>query len=122
MHAYQHRTIIRISTYIHKIITNLGTPANLLKCLTYNRNLDKKYNLRNLNKLTIPSKGKYNDYIENTFRYFFSKLINEFYINDLDINVNLFKIRVINNINNIFPVFVKTFDKFDINFKNYVKL
>ena len=33
--------------------------------------------LRNANKLTIPYKGKFNDYKEETFSYFFSQFINE---------------------------------------------
>jgi hypothetical protein len=119
LQAYQHRIIIRLSTYIHKILNNSNSPANLVACFTYNNNLNKKYNLRNLNKLYIPSKGKYNDRFENTFNYFFSKFVNELYSEDLLLGFNLFKIRVINNINCNFLKFIKTFEKFDINFKNY---
>jgi len=42
-----------------------------------NSDLNKKYNLRNLLELKITDKGNFNDFGEDTFVYFFSKLINE---------------------------------------------
>jgi len=36
-----------------------------------NNELNKSYNLRNLLDLKIPDKGKYNDFGEETFEYFF---------------------------------------------------
>jgi len=41
-----------------------------------NNELNKSYNLRNLLDLKIPDKGKYNDFGEETFEYFFSKFLN----------------------------------------------
>ena len=87
--------------------TWINVTKNFVACFTYN--LNKKYNLRNLKKLYIPNKFKFNDSFENTFNYFFSKFINELLIKDLKLDFSLFKIRVVNNINCKFLEFIKTF-------------
>lgn len=116
--AYQHRIIIRLSTYIHKLFNNLDSPANLFNFFVFNRELNKNYDLRNLHKLNIPSKGKFNEFKQKTFDYFFSMLINELHINELHLNLNLFKSQLINNIDSLFLKFVQTFEKYDIKFKH----
>lgn len=117
LQAFQHRIIIRVSTYIHKLYNSANAPANLVKNFIFNRDSGKNYSLRNSNKLIVPGIGKYNDYAVDTFSYFFSKLINELLINDLLISEVLFRLRLKNNINRLFLIFISTFSKFDINFK-----
>jgi hypothetical protein len=76
LNGFQHRLIIRLATYIQKIFCYSNSPSNLANCFILNNDLNKSYNLRNLLELKIPDKGKYNDYGEDTFEYFFSKFIN----------------------------------------------
>ena len=114
--AYQHRIIVRISVYIHKIFNSSNSPSKLLNSFVFNRDLNKHYKLRNINHLFIPPHG-FNKNGTETFTYFFSNLLNAFYLNDIDLNHNLFKQRVQNNINIIFLKFIIINKKYDINFK-----
>ena len=50
------RLIIRLATYIQKIFCYSNSPSNLANCFTLNNDLNKSYNLRNLN---IPNFNKY---------------------------------------------------------------
>lgn len=118
LECYQHRLIKRIARFIFKIYKNQNSPNGLKRSLIKNGECKTViYNLRNKIKFFIPSKGKYNDKMEWTFSYFYSKFLNEFLIYDLDLEFNHFCIRIENNINLIFPKFCKLFPKFDLNFK-----
>ena len=90
----------------------------LKKSLTYNKDLNKCYNLRNNNRLSQPEltgfDNKFNDY---TFENFFSKFINTFCLNEMDVSISLFKIRTNNNVNLIFPKFEEHFPQFSLTFK-----
>ncbi|CAF0989180.1 unnamed protein product [Brachionus calyciflorus] len=118
LECYQHRLIKRIARFIFKIYNNQHTPNGLkLSLVKNNENKTVKYNLRNNNNFYIPPKGKFNDHMEWTFTYFYSKFLNEFLIKDLDLEFNHFCKRIENNINLYFPRFCKIFIKFDLNFK-----
>ena len=65
----------------------------------------------------VPAKGRFNDYIERTYGYFYSKFLNEFLLKDIDLSFNFFNQRIENNISIIFLKFCKLFPKFDVNFK-----
>ena len=78
------------------------------------------YDLRNKNMFFLPSKGKYNDHMEWTFSYFYSKFLNEIIeilLDDMELEPNHFCRRIENNVNLYFVKFCKLFDKFDLNFK-----
>jgi len=75
LNGFQHRLIIRLATYIQKTFCYSNSP-NLANCFTLNNDLNKSYNLRNLLKLKLPDIGKYIDYGEDTFEYFFKKFLN----------------------------------------------
>ena len=117
INAFQHRYITRFSTYIHKLFNNFDSPTNLFDSFSFNRDINKKHNLRNIHHLHIPSLSKFNSQEAETFTYFFSKFINAFFLLDLTLNFSLFKTRVKNNINLIFLEFVETNPKFDLMFK-----
>lgn len=124
LNAFQHRIIMRLSTYIYKIFTDDMAPAKLKLCFVYNSQLNKPSGLRNLNSLAIPSKSKFNDHMESTFEYFFSKFINEIFLKIFkkkiyfnEINFNTFKLFIYTNINLIFLNFIEIFKKFDLKFK-----
>ena len=116
--CFQHRLIKRISRFIYNVYNQKNGPVGLKSCLT--RNHEHKtvmLNLRNKNMFFLPSKGKFNDHMEDTFIYFYSKFINEFLFKDLNLRFSLFCQRIENNINISFIKFCKLFPKFDLKFK-----
>ena len=116
--SFQHRTILRLQTYIYKLLHFSDSPRNLCNIFIRNSTLNKKYSLRNSNKFFVPSIGYYNDNGSKQFLYFFSKFVNEIMkIEDFDLNFEFFKNRTKNNINLIFIEFVNIFDNFDLKFK-----
>ena len=100
LECYQHRLIKRIARFIFKIYNNKNSPNGLKMSLI--TNIDKKtisYDLRNKNSFFIQAKGKYNNHMEWTFNYFYSKFLNEFLLSDLSLDPNNFRRRIDNNIN-----------------------
>jgi hypothetical protein len=109
LNAFQHRTIYRLSCFIHKIFNEFTSPQNLFNIFVFNREVQER-TLRNAHHLYIPDNSEF-------FQYFFSKLINLLYLNELSHSFKHFSMRVYNNINLIFSIFVEHFDKFDLIFK-----
>ena len=112
--SLQHRIIIRLMLFSHKIINNEYSPEELRIQFITNFTLNKNYNLRNLNKFYEPTLSKLNNFDEETFIYFFSRFVNDFYINNINLDFNSFKIWANNNVNIFFPKFVKLFPKFQL--------
>jgi len=106
LECYQHRLIKRIARFIFKIFNEKQSPSGLKNSLS--RIKDQKlstYELRNRNDFFVPSKGKYNDHMECTFVYFYSKFLNEFLVQDLNLEANHFFRRIENNVNIYFIFF-----------------
>ena len=116
LECLQHKIIIRLSRFIYKTINVNDTPAGLRTILIRNCSKKLNYDLRNKDEYLVPSKGKFNDYKEKTFDYFFSKFINSFLLNELKFNFPLFCKRIENNINILFIKFCKIFSKFEIDY------
>ena len=93
---------------------NLYFKANLANCFTVNNELNKSYNLRNLLDLKIPDKGKYNDFGEETFEYFFSKFINSVINEIISYGFRKYKKYVNENPNHLLLKTINTFQKFDL--------
>jgi hypothetical protein len=120
LQTFQHRLLIRFSLYIYKIIT-FNTPGKLASIITKNMDREINYSLRNANLYTVPDKGRFNNNMECTFHYFFSKFLNE-NIKDyicLNLSVAAFKKVIRENINSLFIKFIETFEKFDLKMKNF---
>ena len=100
--------------FIYKILKFDDSPINLVNVFKKNSQLNKRY-------FTIPSKGKFNDYKEETFSYFFSKFINEVIGDFTEYKISYFKLIIKQNIKHYFILFVKIFNKFDLNFRVYYK-
>jgi len=103
--------------FIYKILKFNDSPKNLVNTFKKNSQLNKRYALRNANKLTIPYKGKFNDYKEESFSYFFSQFINEVIGDFTEYKISLFKLIIKQNIKHYFNLFVNIFNKFDLNFR-----
>jgi len=107
--------------FIYKILKFNDSPTNLVNTFKKNSQLNKRYALRNANKLTIPYKGKFNDYKEETFSYFFSQFINEVIGDFTEYKISFFKLIIKQNIKHYFNLFVNIFNKFDLDFRVYKK-
>jgi hypothetical protein len=122
MVSFKHRFIEKALTFVHKIENEEGSPPDLKKQLKKNNTVEKGgHNLRNKNLLCQP-KIKNNHFGQETFSYFFSKLINNFCFQNFNINKNnfcdlnlkfvTFK-NVVRNNNNLFlSKFLDLFPKF----------
>lgn len=108
----QHRIIIRLSSFIHKIVNNDEAPQLLKNELTTNETHNKGYALRN-NKHFSQSLQLKNHYGEATFNFVFVKLINNCFLNDLYINFSLFNKRIFNNINILYNKFIDIYPRFN---------
>ena len=51
--------------------------------------------------------------------FFYPKLISLISKNDINLNHNLFKIRIFNNINILYIIFIDNFPKFNLYLKNF---
>ena len=112
--SFQHRVILKLFSFSHKILNNCNSPTGLSSQLKKNSSLNKNYNLRNKDKFFIPSINK--NCGEDTFAYFFSNLFNKFLKeDDFLLKSKFFTRRIFNNINLIFNDFLVLFPKFSIN-------
>jgi hypothetical protein len=117
LNGFQHRLVIRLCIYIQKNFCYSSSPTNLANCFTVNNKLNKSYNLRNLLDLKIPDKGKYNDFGEETFEYFFSKFINSVINEIISYGFRKYIKYVKQNPNHLLLKTINTFQKFDLKFK-----
>ena len=101
------------------IFNDQNAPKSLKECFRFNIDLNKSYDLRNLNQLAMPQASSFNHFEDDTFKCFFSKFLNKFCINDLYFNRSIYEIRTKNNTNLFFIKFVDVFPKFDLNYKNF---
>ena len=120
--TFQHRLLSRILLFSFKLINYKSFNINLKNEIVFNNQLKKGYLLRNNDNLAITFSSSLNNYNENTLHFFFTKFINSCCIDIIYLNENHYKIFIQNNINLIFLVFIKNFDKFDLKFKYLNKL
>jgi hypothetical protein len=99
-----------------KIYNYTSTAINLKKQLV-NTSLEKGYELRNQNNLSLTSNYPFNNYTDNTFHFFFTNFINKYCMNLMCLSENHYNKFVDNNINIIFLKFINNFPKFDIKYK-----
>ena len=110
----EHRFIIRASSFVHKIFNSYSAPSLLSEKLQLNKD-HKSYRLRNCNNIIEPNSRTIHG--GQTFSYFFSKLINNIFLDTININFDDFKTITFNNINNIYIKFNKYFENFDLNYR-----
>jgi hypothetical protein len=119
--SFQHRVILKLFNFSHKIHINCKSPSGLSSQFIKNSSLNKNYSLRNKDKYFIPRIKTH--YGEATFAYFFSTLFNKFLNDDdFEIKTKFFSHRIFNNINLIFNDFVLLFPKFSINIIHLINL
>jgi hypothetical protein len=122
LQTFQHRLILRFSSYIFKILTNKYSPITLSKLLVKNSSREIGYPMRNAELYYVPNKLN-NDNMEKTFQYFFSKFLNNNEIIreciDKSEGIVKFKWLIRKEINPMFIVFISNFEKFDLKIKNF---
>ena len=112
LNAFRHRLILAYFSFIYKIVNTDNAPSKLKELLIKTPKTC-NYNLRN-SKLFFDQPLILNNHFgENTFDYFFSKFINNFFIDDFTLSPIFFNNPKFNNINLIVPKFIKLFSKFD---------
>jgi hypothetical protein len=116
LHNFQHRLFDRATTLVHNIVNKTNAPRLLKEQIVYKKDVNKYYSLRNNNQV-IQQLALKNHYGEATFIYIFSKLINNFIKDDLQIRFSLFANRMFNNVNHHFNKFINIFPKFDLSYK-----
>ncbi len=102
--------------FAQRIFIDTKFPIELRASFKFNNETRNYLNLRSNNKLTV-----YKMEDTGTFYFFMSKIINEFCLQDLELNINKFSLKIFNNINLIFLKFVKLFINFDLAHKNFKK-
>ena len=113
--AFQHRALERMINFSYKIINFSQSPPILREQFVRNKSRNLSYNLRNGNNFVETSAKTRNG--EKTFGYFYTRLANQFVVNREGLKLSTFKNSIFNNINLIFNDAIKTFDKFNLNFK-----
>jgi hypothetical protein len=121
LNNFQQRIFMRLSKFIYKLFKSAQSPYQLKNEFKRNGELNKSYYLRNLNEFYVPSMGKFNYHMKETFGYFYTKFINNFILDELKFNQQLFINRVKNNVNLKINEFIKLFNKFDLDYqvRNY---
>ena len=116
INCFQHRLIIRLSSFIHKILNDPCSPSLLRKHLIRNSSLSTSHSLRNANDFKVPAASTLNNHCDYRFAIFFARFSNLLLIPLLSLNLMQFKNAVYNNINRFFPTFAETFPKFDLTY------
>ena len=113
---FQHRLFLRATTFVHNIINKTNAPRILKEQIVFKKDINNHYSLRSNNQVMQQLILK-NHYGESTFIYLFSKLINNFILNDLELKFSFFVNRMFNNVNKHFHDFLKIFPKLDLRYK-----
>jgi len=102
LNNFQHRLLIRMATFLHKIVNIEQAPKLLTDQIRMNVNINKGgYNLKNKFQVNQPLRIQ-NHYGEATFVYFCSKFIKNFILVGLKNNFYTFRKLLFNNLNNHF--------------------
>ena len=114
--CFQHRVILRLSTFIHNILYSNTSPPLLSKYLIRNNSLSTAYPLRNLNEFRVPAASVLNNHADFRFPIFFAQFCNLLLLPYLPLDKNKFKTTVIQNLNSFFLSLVSKFGKFDLTY------
>ena len=118
--SFQHRLMNKILTFAHKIINNPNSPSEL-KGLIRPEDIRVSHNsceLRN-KKTYIKDSETITRYNQQTFSYFFRKLITNFIKSDFNLDFKFFILKMATDLKSNFLNFIKTFSKFNITYRYY---
>ena len=115
--GFQHRIVLRLSLFSHKIINTLSAQLKLKEQILFNSDRNIQYNLRQTSKPTLYIPKINNHYGELTFKYFFNKFVEKICIKHINIPFIDFRRHTINNLKSFCTNFIEIFEKFDIAYK-----
>ena len=115
--GFQHRIVLRLSLFSHKIINIPSAPIKLKEQILFNSNRNIQYNLRQTSKPTLYMPKINNHYGELTFKYFFNKFVEKICIKNINMPFIDFRRHTINNLKKFCTDFIETFEKFDTSYK-----
>ena len=115
--AFQHRLFFRTFLFVFKIFSNPKSPENLKEALKLNETRNLAYKLRNSDNLAV--NGACSKFSQHTFGFMMSRFINNCCFQAFSLNLNDFKINLVNNINIYFDKICKLFSKFNLFYKNF---
>ena len=110
--GFHQRIFCRLGLFSFRIFT-YKSPSILASKLISNLERNIPYNLRNKNDFCVPETQR--KFGELTFGHFFSKFINNFFINKFNsqLNIYTFKNYMYSNLINFTKIFVSNFEKFN---------
>ena len=122
--SFQHRLMNKILTFTHKIIKNQNSPSELKKDLTpeavfASEEQTTQFTILRNNKKINKNAVIASRYNQQTFSFFFRKLILNFINCNFNLSFNLFLQKMSTETKSNFLNFLKTFDKFNISYKFY---
>ncbi len=136
LNTFEHRLMLKMATFVHKIVNNINAPIILKASLQsksesaaqptmqlrkrYQNTLTHAYitiNSRHTNAISQPKTTSKAG--SATFSYFFASFVTNMIVDDIHQHFNFFKSIIFNNINLLFLKFVRFFPKFDLINKNF---
>ena len=113
--GFQHRVVLRLSLFAHKLINVPAAPVKLKEQFLFNSKRNLPYNLRNVKTLCVPHTN--NHYGKITFQYFFNMFVEKICISHINSPFIDFRSYFLNNLKTLCNKFVDIFEKFDIAYK-----
>ena len=122
--SFQHRLMNKILTFAHKIINNENSPSDLKSHLRpeavfANEEQATQFTILRNNKRINKLADITTRYNQQTFSFFFRKLILNFLNCNFNLTFNLFILKMSTETKLNFVNFIKTFDKFNISYNFY---
>ena len=119
--CFHYRVLYRLLLFSHKIVNSKSGPICLKEALSFKELSMIPYNLRSNIQFSIESCRTH--YGDLTFHAFFSKLLNNSCINQINDSIINFKSFISLNLDTLVGKFLKIFPKFNIDLPNlFVKL
>ena len=115
--AFQHRVVLRLSLFAHKIINIKQAYVNLKNQTIYNSDRKIEYKLCETTKTTLCLPVIKNHYGELTFKYFINLILEKICIKIINLSFIDFRKSILNNLKNHCKIFIEMFKKFDIIYK-----
>jgi hypothetical protein len=131
LHAFEHRLVLKLATFAHKIINNVSAPVCLKDGLKKKLDVSTTIHLRERLQATathqiVGINSRHKDSLVSSkattytsFSHFFTNFVNNLVVEDIHLGFSFFKTKIINNINLIFIKFFDFFPDFNLKNKNF---
>ena len=117
--GFQHRVVLRLCLFGHKIENVPSAPPKLKEQLLYSTNRNIQYSFRKTTMPTLFIPKIKTHYGEKTFKYFFNKFLEKTCIVQIKLSFIDFRKHIISTINSICTKFTQIFENFDISYKKF---